>query len=202
MDAVRPYKVGDGRLLKLATEQRRVRLRVGIQSDLETSLRLAIRRAVEADAQEIAVLRLAAASDLTERFGKGFWSSNTTDKGVLQGIRRGKVMIAVEADAIVGTLTLSMQKPCAIDASYFTPVRRPIYLTSMAVTPALQHRGVGRAMLEAARDWVKAWPGQAIRLDAFDADAGAGAFYAKCGYQERGRAVFRSVPLIYFEMLI
>jgi hypothetical protein len=49
---------------------------------------------------------------------------------------------------------------------------------------------------------VRVWPGQAIRLDAFDADAGAGDFYAKGGYREMGRVVFRQVPLIYYELLL
>jgi ribosomal protein S18 acetylase RimI-like enzyme len=173
-----------------------------VGSNPKTRLKLSIRQAVEADAKETAVLRMAAANDLTTRFGKGFWSSNTTDKGVLQAMRRGKVIIAVDAGAILGTLTLSTQKPWAIDTSYFTPVQRPIYLTSMAVLPALQNRGVGRAMLDAVDSIAKAWPGQAIRLDAFDAEAGAGAFYTKCGYQEKGRAIFRAVPLIYFEKLL
>ena len=34
------------------------------------------------------------------------------------------------------------------------------------------------------------------------ADAGAGEFYARCGYVERGRTVFRTAPLIYFERLL
>lgn len=165
-------------------------------------MKLSIRQAVEADAKEIAALRVAAAEDLTARFGKGFWSSNTTERGVIQAMKRGRVMIAMDAGVIVGTLTLSTQKPWAIDTSYFTKVSRPIYLTSMAVTPAKQGQGVGRSMLEAAASAAAAWPGQAIRLDAFDADAGAGAFYAKCGYSERGRAVFRAVPLVYFEKLL
>jgi GNAT superfamily N-acetyltransferase len=165
-------------------------------------LKLSIRQAVEADAEEIAALRVAAANDLTERFGKGFWSSNTTEKGVLLAMKRGKVVIAADAGAIVGTLTLSTQKPWAIDTGYFTKVSRPIYLTSMAIAPVKQGQGVGRSMLEAADSVAKAWPAHAIRLDAFDADAGAGGFYARCGYEERGHAVFRAVPLIYFEKLI
>jgi hypothetical protein len=36
----------------------------------------------------------------------------------------------------------------------------------------------------------------------FDGEAGAGAFYAKCGFREVGRVVYRNVPLIYFEMLL
>ncbi|HVY87926.1 MAG TPA: GNAT family N-acetyltransferase [Hyphomonadaceae bacterium] len=165
-------------------------------------MQLAIRDAVAADAAEIADLRVVVAGDLTQRFGKGFWSSNATAKGVLLGLKRGKVLIATRAGIIVGTLTLGTRKPWAIDTAYFTKVEKPVYLTSMAVHPKLQKQGVGRAMLEAAENSSRAWPGHAIRLDAFDADAGAGEFYSKCGYQERGRAVFKTVPLIYYERLL
>jgi GNAT superfamily N-acetyltransferase len=165
-------------------------------------MKLSIREAVAADAQEIAALRIAAADDLTARFGKGFWSSNTTDKGVLLGINTGKVLIATSAGTIVGTLTLGTRKPWAIDANYFTRAKTPIYLTSMAVEPKQQGQGIGREMLVAAEAVARKWPGNAIRLDAFDAAAGAGGFYAKCGYVERGHAVFRDVPLIYYELLL
>ena len=165
-------------------------------------MKLSIRQATPADAPEIAALRVAAADDLTARYGKGFWSSNTTEKGVMLGINRGKVLIATRSGSIVGTLTLSTRKPWAIDTAYFTKVNRPIYLTSMAVDPKLQGQGVGREMLGQADKAVRAWPGHSIRLDAFDANAGAGAFYAKCGYRETGRATFREVPLIYYERLL
>ena len=48
----------------------------------------------------------------------------------------------------------------------------------------------------------QAWPADAIRLDAYDADAGAGDFYAKCGFREVGKATYREVPLRYFEKLL
>jgi GNAT superfamily N-acetyltransferase len=163
---------------------------------------VSVREGVPEDAKEIAALRVAAAEDLTARFGKGFWSSVTTAKGVGLGMKRGRVLAAVSEGAIAGTLTLSTWKPWAIDKSYFMRVERPIYLTSMAVDPKLQRQGVGRALMAAAEEAVRAWPGQAIRLDAFDAEAGAGGFYAKCGYREVGRTIFRSVPLIYFEKLL
>lgn len=165
-------------------------------------VKLVVSEAAEADAAEIAALRVATANDLTQRFGKGFWSSAATEKGVLQAMKQGKVLIATRAGTIVGTLALSAKKPWAIDTSYFTTVRTPVYLTSMAVDPKLQGQGAGREMLAAAEAAVSSWPGQAVRLDAFDAEAGAGRFYEKCGYEERGRVVFRSVPLIYYERLL
>jgi hypothetical protein len=57
-------------------------------------------------------------------------------------------------------------------------------------------------MLAEAAAIAKAWPADAIRLDAYDAPAGAGDFYAKCGYQERGRVVYRNDPLIYYEQIL
>lgn len=44
--------------------------------------------------------------------------------------------------------------------------------------------------------------GHAIRLDAYDATAGAGGFYARCGFAERGWVVHRGVPLVYFELVL
>ena len=72
----------------------------------------------------------------------------------------------------------------------------------MAVAPAVQRRGVGRRLLHAAQAVVAAWPGEAIRLDAYDAAAGAAGFYERCGFREVGRATFRGVALVYFEWLL
>ena len=174
----------------------------GQEAVRRSDVKLSIRVAVAADAAEIAALRVAAANDLTQRFGKGFWSSAATEKGVIQAMKQGKVLIAAKAGAIAGTLALSTKKPWAIDTAYFSKVKTPVYLTSMAVEPKLQGHGVGREMLVAAAEMARAWPGHAIRLDAFDAEAGAGRFYEKCGYEERGRTAFRSVPLIYYEVVL
>jgi len=47
-----------------------------------------------------------------------------------------------------------------------------------------------------------AWPAEAIRLDAYDAPAGAGEFYERCGYEPRARVEYRDVPLIYYELVL
>ncbi len=151
---------------------------------------------------ELAALHTAVADDLTQRYGRGPWSSHTTEKGVLFGMRHSRVIVARRGKTIVGTLHLPTKKPWAIDVSYFTPVKKALYLISMAVLPEMQRQGIGRMLIEEAVKQAHAWLANAIRLDAFDADAGAGAFYAKCGFREVGRVTYRKAPLIYFEMLL
>lgn len=154
------------------------------------------------DVPGIVAVRINAAEDLTERFGGGHWSGHATDRGVFLDLRQGKVLVARRGSRVVGTLKLQTKKPWAIDVSYFEKARRPWYLTNMAVDPKYQGKGIGtQCVLEAVR-LVEAWGGDAVRLDAYDADAGAGGFYLKCGFTEVGRATFRADPLIYFERRI
>jgi GNAT superfamily N-acetyltransferase len=163
---------------------------------------IAFAAATPSDAAEIARLRTEVARDLTRRHGRGHWSSEPTERGVLLGISpTSRTIVARERGAIVGTLRLATKKPWAIDPAYFTPARKPIHLLDMAVAPERQRRGVGRLLCDEARRVVLDWPGDAIRLDAYDAAAGAGPFYEKCGFAARGRVVYRGVPLLYFEWL-
>lgn len=71
----------------------------------------------------------------------------------------------------------------------------------MAVIPGMQRQVIGQLLDKAAKQ-ARLWPTDVIRLDAFDADAGAGSFYAKCGFQEVGRVTYRKVPLIYFDRIL
>lgn len=162
--------------------------------------------AANADAAELAILHRAVADDLTRRFGQGRWSSTQSERGVLSDLRKPKfsrILIARTNDSrIVGTLRLATKKPWAIDTAYFTATERPLYLTNMAVHCEVQRQGIGRVLLKEAEVIARSWPADAIRLDAFDAAAGAGAFYAKSGYREVGRVTYKGNPLIYFELLL
>lgn len=168
---------------------------------------LRFREATFDDAIRIATVRIAAARALTAQYGQGPWSSESTERGVLSGFRDATIVLAElpnarGADEVVGTFRLSWRKPWALDKAYFTPVERPLYLTDMAVHPLHQRRGVGRALLVHAEEMARAFPADAVWLDAYDAEAGAGDFYARCGFHERGRKLYREAPLVYFEHLI
>ena len=117
-------------------------------------------------------------------------------------MRTSKVFVARQKSKLVATLRLTTKKPWAIDRSYFSECQRPLYLLSMAVAPQLQRQGIGRLCLEEVKKICRQWPADAIRLDAYDAPAGAGPFYAKCGFQDVGRASYRGCLLAYFEMML
>ncbi|RPI26980.1 MAG: GNAT family N-acetyltransferase [Acidobacteria bacterium] len=154
------------------------------------------------DAAPLAALHTAVADHLTAQHGRGPWSSRASEKGVLHAMRTSRVFVAREGAEIVATLCLATKKPWAIDTRYFAACRRPLYLLSMAVTPARQRQGIGRWCIEEAKRVAKAWPAEAIRLDAYDAGAGAGPFYARCGCSEVGRVIYRNTPLVYYEIVL
>jgi GNAT superfamily N-acetyltransferase len=165
-------------------------------------MRFRLEPATTSMASALAALHTAAAENLTRDHGIGPWSSKTSEKGVLLAMRTSRVFVAREGSSIIGTLRLTTKKPWAIDTGYFTACDKPLYLLAMAVTPDRQRQGLGRKLLEAAKEIARTWPADALRLDAYDAPAGAGPFYARCGFAIVGRTTYRKVPLIYYELLI
>ena len=139
---------------------------------------------------EVATLRASAAiasllnatiAQLTRLHGKGPWSGQVTARGVRFEMTRSVVYLARVRGRVIATLTLSRRRPWAIAPSYFTASRRPLYLTAMAVHPDHQDRGMGRRCMKEVRTLAEDWQADAVRLDAFDAAAGAGGFYSACG---------------------
>jgi GNAT superfamily N-acetyltransferase len=168
-------------------------------------MKLTFALATNSDALALAALHTSVAADLTRRYGQGRWSSGQTERGVLNDLRKpkfSKILMARAGRNMVASLRLATKKPWAIDVAYFTAVERPLYLTGMAVHPDYQGKGVGRRLLKEADALARDWPADAIRLDAFDAEAGAGSFYAKSGFREVARVKYKGNPLIYFELLL
>lgn len=165
-------------------------------------MRIKFRDATAVDVPAIAGLGNAAAGALTARFGPGHWSSLVTERGAALDQRHARVRVGRDGRRIVTVLRLAAKKPWAIDVSYFTPVRRPLYLTGMAVSVAHQGQGLGRMAIEDACEVAQEWPADAVRLDTYDAKAGAGGFYSRCGFSECGRVVYKGDPLVYYERLL
>ena len=171
--------------------------------DACVKLRFALAEA--SDRAALAALHRDVVDELTRRFGQGRWSGSPSEKVILLAFRKpkySKVLIARGGRRIVGTLHLHTKKSWAIDIKYFSKAERPLYLTGMAVEPSLQRQGIGRLLLQEAAKIAREWPADTIRLDAFDAEAGAGDFYAKSGFREVARVSYKGNPLIYFELML
>ena len=166
-------------------------------------MRVELEIADKGDAAAIAALRHAAARQLTERYGHGVWSAtNASIGGVEAEALTGELFVAREAGSVVATLRLSDRNPWVGEEDFFPAREKPLYLTSMAVHPKAQRQGIGRACVEAVKRIARSRGADAIRLDAFDARAGAGEFYRKCGFREVRRGVYFDAPLIWFEFVM
>jgi GNAT superfamily N-acetyltransferase len=166
------------------------------------STKITLIPATKFDAAPLAALHTAVADHLTQSHGTGPWSAHTTEKSVLFAMRNSKVFVAKDGSEIIATLRLQTKKPWAIDKTYFTKCKTPLYLLAMAVTPTRQRQGLGTACMKKATKIAKASHADALRLDAYNAKAGAGPFYAHCGFTEMGRVTYRNAPLIYYELLL
>jgi GNAT superfamily N-acetyltransferase len=162
---------------------------------------LRVRIATARDTSSIVALRIAVAGGLTAEHGQGHWSRLATAKGVQSDMQNSKLFVAYDGPRIIASMRLTPKKPWAIDPSYFAKSKRPIYLLSMAVLPELQRQGIGRECLNWVREDCE-HTADAIRLDVYDGRVGAGPFYAKCGFENVGRKIYRGVPLAYFELLL
>jgi ribosomal protein S18 acetylase RimI-like enzyme len=165
-------------------------------------MRFSFELATIADAAALASLHTSVADELTKKHRRGAWSIKTSEKRVLLALRTCRVFVARQGAEIIGTFRLTTKKPWAIDTSYFTKCTEPVYLLAIAVAPSKQRRGLGRRCFDEAKRLAQAWSADAIRFDAYNATAGAGGFYAKCGCKEVGRVSYRNTPLVYFEFLL
>ena len=153
------------------------------------------------DAGAIVALRTAVALGMTQDFGAGPWSASPDLSEVELQLRVSHVLVARRGAGIIGTVRLATVIQAAIDSSSFTPVALALYVLGLAVAPDCRVMGVGRHLLEAAKGIVRSRPQTALWLDAYEHAAGAGPFYIKCGFRERGRTTHDGMPLIYYEWL-
>src|SRR5208282_4065999 len=124
-------------------------------------MRFSFRLATANDSAELAELHTTVAGHLTAQHGQGPWSAVTTEERVRSVMRTSRVFVARQGARIAGTLRLTNKKPWAIDTSYFSKSRKPVYLLGMAVLPAMQGQGIGRRCLEEVRQIARGWPADA-----------------------------------------
>jgi ribosomal protein S18 acetylase RimI-like enzyme len=157
--------------------------------------------ALTSDAGALAALRSAVASAMTRRFGQGHWSARPGKAEVLRQLRASQVLVARQGGEIVGTVRLVRPLPGVFDWSAFTPVDQPWYVLGLAVAPECRGRGLGRELMDAAKEVARTRAAEALWLDAYEHEAGAGPFYEKCGFRKVGHTEYLDIPLTYYEWL-
>jgi GNAT superfamily N-acetyltransferase len=153
------------------------------------------------DARALVALRTSVAHDMTQRFGAGDWSATPDETDVVGQVSASRVLVARGDAGIIGTVRLAKALPWAIDSSSFTPVATALYVLGLAVAPDARGQGVGRLLMDAAKETARSDAADALWLDAFDHVAGAGPFYIKSGFRAVGRTKHKEVTLIYYEWL-
>lgn len=163
--------------------------------------RPAISVAMPEDALALRALRAAVAKDMARQFGEGPWSEIPSHAQVRRQLRASSAILARQGEEVIGTVRLVSPLPGVFDFSAFTPATNPLYVLGLAVAPWCRGQGVGRQLMDAAKEMARARGSSALWLDAFDHEAGAGSFYLKCGFTRVSRTEGRGIPLIFFEWL-
>jgi ribosomal-protein-alanine N-acetyltransferase len=76
-----------------------------------------------------------------------------------------------------------------------------LYVLGLAVAPEHRKQGIGRALMAAAKTVAQARRVQALWLDAYDSNAGAGLFYVGCDFRRVGPSRITPAPRVYYEWL-
>lgn len=98
------------------------------------------------------------------------------------------MFVALLDGELAGTFALNAQGGERYgEITWREPSSPALYLHRLAVAPALQGRGWGRALLEAAQEEARSRGAAWLRLDVYEDNARLVHFYAAAGYEARGR---------------
>jgi GNAT superfamily N-acetyltransferase len=167
---------------------------------MTTVLEPEIRVASRADISAIQTVRQRAADALVRAHGPGHWGWVPDRSNLLREMKRRTFYVVVSGDVVVGSFKLSCTAPGFFDLARFAEPDAPAtYLTGMAIDPDYQRQRIGRWCMSWIEPIARHDHSRAIRLDAYDHAAGAGPFYERCGYEQRGRLTFNGVNLLLYE---
>jgi GNAT superfamily N-acetyltransferase len=124
--------------------------------------------------------------DLSARFGLGHWDPPHPLEKFRDDARAREVHAVTVGERLVGTFTIGLSPIPAYPASYWSPVEPALYLNRLAVLPAEQRRGLGRACMALVEALAHARGARAVRLDAIAGHAPLLAFYMDLGYRDAG----------------
>ena len=148
-------------------------------------MRISVSVARDSDASAIVSLRTAVAESLTRQYGRGHWSSRATEAGV----SRDRNVASACGQNRQGSGGLGAPgRPRSRGPSIPTTLNRSVdrYISSIwPSSPAASAKGVGRRLIEEAKQVAVAWPADAVWLDAY-AEHTAARVLRKVRFQRSG----------------
>ncbi len=139
-----------------------------------------------ADARALTALRTNVAQSMKARFGEGHWSAIPSRSDVIRQMRASQVLVARLDEHLVGTVRLTTVSPHSMKSVGFTSVGSALYVVGLCVAEEYRKMGVGRALIDAAKDAAHARRSEALWVDVYPGAAGAGPFYLDCGFRQVG----------------
>jgi len=155
--------------------------------------------ATVADVPSLTALEVAEAAQMTRGSGPRRPPPPGIEKKVRSRLKNSSVYVARENGRLIVALRLGTKKPRTMDTKYFQPCARPLYFLGVTVAPYRRNVETGLRCMEETARIARERLADALRLDACEENR---EFYRKCGFKEVGRVVNKTVPLIYFEMLL
>ncbi len=152
------------------------------------------------DARLVANLRKTVAQHMTRQSGEGQWSATSTGADVRRQMRASHMLVAWQGEHVVGCVRLATVNSHSMSSAGFTPVSSALYVLGLAVAPDLRRIGIGRRLLDAAKDVARARRAQALWLDAYETQVGP--FYERCGFRRVGPVDRRRTALVFYEWLV
>jgi ribosomal protein S18 acetylase RimI-like enzyme len=170
--------------------------------------KLAFELAKPEHAYDIQSMREESSHHLTAQLGEGHWSHFTKIASVRDRIRNADpielrsstIFVAAHGQRAYGSVVVSTFHPGFWKKhKWEDPRAKGLGVFNLVVPPERQGSGIGRFLMEGVESLARTHRIPYVRLDAYEANPYSNAFYARLGYQNRGRIDVRGVGLNLFE---
>ena len=171
-------------------------------------MKLEVQKVGPDDVEELHSILEKCGQDMQARFGLGHWVPAYPLHLMCRDAETKSVYAVREGDQVVATFTVGTSAPPYYDLSMWEdPDAKALYVSRLAVLPALQGKGIGKWCMKTIEQLAAAEGCVAVRLDAYDKHLELHEFYRHLGYRRRGAARFNTklyeeTGTVFFEKVV
>ena len=156
-------------------------------------------------------MRIASAEKLAVEIGPGKWSGTVKNQAIRERIRNADpenlraqtIYVACQNGEAVGSVVVSTFLPSFFKGNLWRePKAGALGVFNLVVHPNHRRQGIGRALMAGVEGLANTHEIPFVRLDAYESNPGAVAFYQAIGYDERATITLRTTRLVLFEKAI